>query len=44
MTNPCNIFTPSEIQALKAIAKERMMGLTPEQIEELDHSMDDDFP
>ena len=44
MSDPCNIFTPSEIRALKAIAKEKMMELTQEQIEELDHSMDDDYP
>jgi hypothetical protein len=37
-----DVFTTSEIRALKAIAKERMMELTPEQIEELDHSMDNE--
>jgi len=40
----CDAFTAAEIRALKALAQERMMELTPEQIEELNHSMDDDYP
>lgn len=39
----CDIFSEREIAALKAVAREKMNELTPEQEAELDRTMGDDY-